>query len=144
MKNKKKPVYVTGNDLPWRHIFVSVFKIFFFQLIVGTLVSALFAQLPGFIGYLSGAILVLISFGSGVLVASVAGRRSMTNAAKSLIVAYFVKILLLGLIVFLVPLPPEYRNGWLLAGAIVSVCVWLTVEMRTMLNLRILYFDLPR
>ena len=141
MKQKKPPLYLSGINLPWKSIFFSVSKFFFLQVIVGTLVSAMFAQIPGILGYLSGVMLVFSCFSAGVLVAHWAGRRSMTDAARAMVVAYVVKVLILGMVLMLVPLPAEVRNGWMLMGALVSVVVWLAVEMKMMMNLRILYFD---
>lgn len=141
MNLANKPQYFDGNNLPWKSIFVSVTKFFFLQAFLGTLVSAIFAQMPGLLGYLSGATLVFICFTIGVTVAALAGRRSMTDAARSMVVAYVVKVMILGMALMLIPMPDIIQNGWMLAGAIVSVVVWLAVEMRAMMRLRILYFD---
>lgn len=111
------------------------------MLALGAILAIIIGGTNSALSFTAGAFLVYICFVIGILVVSVAGRRSMAGAVRALMLTYVLKVTVLGVILLLVPVPAELKNNWLASGALAAVVVWLSVEMKTVMNMRILYFD---
>ncbi|WP_237236637.1 hypothetical protein [Rothia nasimurium] len=129
------------NEMPWRKIFRDVSLALAILALVGTIVGVLIAGKPAAGGFLTGLTLVYLSFAVGVMVVIPAEKKSMKAAAAALAAMYPFKILVFtGLLVF-APIPQDFRNGWLLTGALVALAAQLVIETKIISKQRILYFD---
>ncbi len=136
---KAKPLGI--NEMPWRKIFRDVSLALAILALVGTIVGVLIAGKPAAGGFLTGLTLVYLSFAVGVMVVIPAEKKSMKAAAAALAAMYPFKILVFtGLLVF-APIPQDFRNGWLLTGALVALAAQLVIETKIISKQRILYFD---
>ncbi len=130
-----------SNNSPFKYIFNSVSKRAPYALVAGTIVGALFAKVPGAAGFLAGSCLVHIWFMLDIFVAIRAEKKSMTEVARRLLIAYLLKAMLGMVVLVLFPLPALVRHGWLLVGAVTTVIIWLVLSMTAIMKMRILYFD---
>lgn len=129
------------NEMPWRKIFRDVSLALAILALVGTIVGVLIAGKPAAGGFLTGLTLVYLSFAVGIMVVIPAEKKSMKAAAAALAAMYPFKILVFtGLLVF-APIPQDFRNGWLMTGALVALAAQLVVETKIISKQRILYFD---
>lgn len=136
---KAKPLGI--NEMPWRKIFRDVSLALAILALVGTIVGVLIAGKPAAGGFLTGLTLVYLSFAVGIMVVIPAEKKSMKAAAAALAAMYPFKILVFtGLLVF-APIPQDFRNGWLMAGALVALAAQLVIETKIISKQRILYFD---
>lgn len=129
------------SQVPWNRILKQVSKYFFSMLALGIILAIIVGGANSAVSFTTGALLVYICFVIGIVVVIVAGRRSMAGAVRALMLAYVVKVTVLGIVLLAVPVPDEIKNNWLAVGALTAVVVWLSVEMQTVMNMRILYFD---
>ncbi|MDO4821970.1 MAG: hypothetical protein Q4A03_08060 [Rothia sp. (in: high G+C Gram-positive bacteria)] len=129
------------NEMPWRKIFRDVSLALAILALVGTIVGVLIAGKPAAGGFLTGLTLVYLSFAVGIMVVIPAEKKSMKAAAAALAAMYPFKILVFtGLLVF-APIPHDFRNGWLMTGALVALAAQLVIETKIISKQRILYFD---
>lgn len=136
---RAKPLGI--NEMPWRKIFRDVSLALAILALVGTIVGVLIAGKPAAGGFLTGLTLVYLSFAVGIMVVIPAEKKSMKAAAAALAAMYPFKILVFtGLLVF-APIPQDFRNGWLLTGALVALATQLVIETKIISKQRILYFD---
>ena len=134
-----KPLGV--NEMPWLKIFRSVSLALAILALVGTIVGVLIAGKPAAGGFLTGLTLVYLSFAVGIMVVIPAEKKSMKAAAAALAAMYPFKIMVFtGLLVF-APIPQNFRNGWLLTGAVLALMAQLVIETKIISKQRILYFD---
>lgn len=127
--------------MPWQKIFRDVSLALAILALVGTIVGVLIAGKPAAGGVLTGLTLVYLSFAVGIMVVIPAEKKSMKAAAAALAAMYPFKILVFtGLLVF-APIPQDFRNGWLLVGALVALAAQLVIETKIISKQRILYFD---
>ncbi|WHS51159.1 hypothetical protein QM007_04075 [Rothia sp. SD9660Na] len=127
--------------MPWQKIFRDVSLALAILALVGTIVGVLIAGKPAAGGVLTGLTLVYLSFAVGIMVVIPAEKKSMKAAAAALAAMYPFKILVFtGLLVF-APIPQDFRNGWLLTGALVALAAQLVIETKIISKQRILYFD---
>ncbi len=131
----------SGSGIPWNKIFFSVSKYFAVITLLGALAGGIIKGAEGALAFVTGSLLIYLCFSIGIVVVSITERRSMANAARALVATYVLKVLILGIVFLGFPWPLALKNGWMLAGAISAVTVWLVVEMKTIMNMRILYFD---
>ncbi|QRZ62275.1 hypothetical protein [Rothia sp. ZJ932] len=129
------------SDIPWLRIFREVSKYFLWVVTGGLILAIIVDGINAALSFGLGAALVYICFAVGIVVVIVAGRRSMSEAVRALMLAYVAKVTFLGLVLLTVPVPDYLRNNWLAVGALIAVVVWLSVEMKTVMGMRILYFD---
>lgn len=126
---------------PWKNILTQVSKIGAPVWIIGMIVGAVIDGWSGLLAFGAGCLLVHGWFAFDIFVANAAERKSMGNVARALLAAYVIKTGIGFVILFAVPLPRIILNGWLLAGTITAVILWLGIGMRTIMRMRILYFD---
>ncbi|MDO4898667.1 MAG: hypothetical protein Q3965_05090 [Rothia sp. (in: high G+C Gram-positive bacteria)] len=112
--------------------------------IIGTMVGAVVDGTNGAGGFALGTGIVYLSFIISIGIVLVGERRSMVTAAKSLVLAYVIKVAVLAPLLVLAPVPDGYRNGWMLLAAVLAVLAQLTVEVKAISLQRLLYFDSAR
>ena len=108
--------------------------------VFGGLLGAVFQGWSGMLGFIAGSALVYLWILLDVLVARRTERNRLSSVAPALLGTYVLKVLA-GFALLFVPLPTVVLNGWMLAGAIIAVCIWLCGSMHTIMGMRILYFD---
>ncbi|WP_237224821.1 hypothetical protein [Rothia nasisuis] len=136
---RNKPLGI--GELPWRRMFVSVSRALAIVALVGTMVGVLTTGKSAAGGFVTGLALVYCSFAVGIVTVILAEKKSMKAAAVALAASYPVKILVFTGLLLLAPIPEDFRNGWLLAGAVLGLAVQLVIETRIITRQRILYFD---
>ncbi len=127
--------------MPWQKIFRDVSLALAILALVGTIVGVLIAGKPAAGGVLTGLTLVYLSFAVGIMVVIPAEKKSMKAAAAALAAMYPFKILVFTGLLVLAPIPQDFRNGWLLTGALVALAAQLVIETKIISKQRILYFD---
>lgn len=141
MRKASKQRSVYDSAIPWSRIFKQVSKYFSITLAGGIILAIILDSAISALSFTAGALLVYICFVIGIAVVAVAGRKSMSDAVRALVLTYVVKVTVLGLILLAVPVPDQLKNNWLAVGALTAVVIWLSVEMKTVMRMRILYFD---
>lgn len=130
-----------GSGISWKNIFLNVSKYLGAVTLLGLAIGGVTRGYEGSLAFLAGSLLIYLCFSIGIVVVSITERRSMANAARALVATYVVKVFVLGIALLGFSWPSAIKNGWMLAGAICAVTVWLVVEMITIMKMRILYFD---
>lgn len=125
----------------WKNILRFVTKLCIPLVLAGTMVGAIIDGWAGMLGLLSGFALVYLWFAIDILVAQRAEKKALSEVARALMATYIIKVLIGFGLLLLVPHPRLILNGWFLTGAILTVLLWLGGSMRTIMKMRILYFD---
>lgn len=109
--------------------------------IVGTIIGAIVEGSQAVGGFITGVAIVYLSFLISIVTVLVSERRSMTSAARSLVLAYVVKVVVFTLLLIFAPIPDGFRNGWMMVAALVAVVIQLALETAIITSQRLLYFD---
>lgn len=128
-------------QMPWMRMLGQVSLALAIVALVGTIGGVFISGNGAAGGFILGLGLVYLSFLVAITVVVVAERRSMGDAARALVASYVVKILLFTALLILVPIPEAYRNGWMLAGAVLALVIQLALETKIIMKQRLFYFD---
>ncbi|SLE48218.1 Uncharacterised protein [Mycobacteroides abscessus subsp. bolletii] len=127
--------------MPWWRILCYVTLSFVILAIIGTIIGAIIEGVDGAGGFLTGVGIVYLSFLISIVTVLVGERRSMTSAARSLVIAYVVKVVIFTLLLILAPVPDGFRNGWMMVAALIAILLQLGLEAYVITKQRLLYFD---
>lgn len=128
-------------QMPWWRILCYVTLSFVILAIIGTIIGAIIEDVDGAGGFLTGVGIVYLSFLISIVTVIVGERWSMTSAARSLVIAYVVKIVIFTLLLILAPVPDGFRNGWMMVAALIAILLQLGLEAYVITKQRLLYFD---
>lgn len=128
-------------QMPWWRILCYVTLSFVILTIIGTIIGAIIEGVDGAGGFLTGVGIVYLSFLISIVTVLVGERRSMTSAARSLVIAYVVKVGIFTLLLILAPVPDGFRNGWMMVAALIAILLQLGLEAYVITKQRLLYFD---
>lgn len=127
--------------MPWWRILCYVTLSFVILAIIGTIIGAITEGVNGAGGFSTGVGIVYLSFLISIVTVLVGERWSMTSAARSLVIAYVVKVVIFTLLLILAPVPDGFRNGWMMVAALIAVLLQLGLETYVITKQRLLYFD---
>ena len=127
--------------MPWWRILCYVTLSFVILAIIGTIIGAITEGVNGAGGFSTGVGIVYLSFLISIVTVLVGERWSMTSAARSLVIAYVVKVVIFTLLLILAPVPDGFRNGWMMVAALIAVLLQLGLETYVITMQRLLYFD---
>ena len=127
--------------MPWWRILCYVTLSFVILAIIGTIIGAIIEGVDGAGGFLTGVGIVYLSFLISIVTVLVGERRSMTSAARSLVIAYVLKVVIFTLLLILAPVPDGFRNGWMMVAALIAILLQLGLEAYVITKQRLLYFD---
>lgn len=128
-------------QMPWWRILCYVTLSFVILAIIGTIIGAIIEDVDGAGGFLTGVGIVYLSFLISIVTVIVGEWRSMTSAARSLVIAYVVKVVIFTLLLILTPVPDGFRNGWMMVAALIAILLQLGLEAYVITKQRLLYFD---
>lgn len=128
-------------QMPWWRILCYVTLSFVILAIIGTIIGAIIEGVDGAGGFLTGVGIVYLSFLISIVTVIVGELWSMTSAARSLVIAYVVKVVIFTLLLILAPVPDGFRNGWMMVAALIAILLQLGLEAYVITKQRLLYFD---
>lgn len=128
-------------QMPWWRILCYVTLSFVILAIIGTIIGAITEGVNGAGGFSTGVGIVYLSFLISIVTVLVGERWSMTSAARSLVIAYVVKVVIFTLLLILAPVPDGFRNGWMMVAALIAILLQLGLEAYVITKQRLLYFD---
>ena len=128
-------------QMPWWRILCYVTLSFVILAIIGTIIGAIIEDVDGAGGFLTGVGIVYLSFLISIVTVIVGERWSMTSAARSLVIADVVKVVIFTLLLILAPVPDGFRNGWMMVAALIAILLQLGLEAYVITKQRLLYFD---
>ena len=128
-------------QMPWWRILCYVTLSFVILAIIGTIIGAIIEGVDGAGGFLTGVGIVYLSFLISIVTVIVGELWSMTSAARSLVIAYVVKVVIFTLLLILTPVPDGFRNGWMMVAALIAILLQLGIEAYVIIKQRLLYFD---
>ena len=126
---------------PWGDMLRLMSRVFTVVLVVGLVICAIWGRFPAAAGFVFGSLLVYLWFLIDVIVARAAEKRSLSNVARAMLSVYVVKAMAGAAILAFFDLPHWLSQGFVLAGAILSVIACLGSMMKSVMSMRILYFD---
>lgn len=129
-----------SREFPWKILYYRVTVCSVPLILLGILGAGIARGLAGLAGFIFGFLIVYICLTLSIITVLGATRLRL-GIPQALLVGYVVKTTLMGVVLMTVPIPEVVKHGWTLAGAVVGAVLWLGVEMATIKNMRVLYFD---
>ncbi|MEX3609612.1 hypothetical protein VVR12_00980 [Rothia sp. LK2588] len=126
---------------PWDDMLRSMRRGFAVVFCGGLGLSMILGQFPAAAGFVFGSLLVYLWFFIDIIVARAAEKRSLSSVARAMLSVYVVKAMVGAAVLAFFDLPQWLSPGFVLAGAILGVIASLASMMKSVMSMRILYFD---
>ena len=97
----------------------------------------------GAVSTVLGGLLVMLFFGTSLLVGHAVGRRNPSGAIGAFVATYFIKVVGFAIILFAIGAPDWLHSRWFVAGAVVAVVLWQAAEIHGFSKARLQIYNDP-